>query len=214
MASADEPASDTYDAFYRTFDSPLMQQIRREAYDEDIGQHSWVRVDEMREDVRRLALVESSRLIDLGCGPCGPLTFVLAATRCVGTGVDASRAALHAGRARAASLGVESLLSLHAADLDAPLEFAAGSFDAAMRSTSCCTFAIAHNSFAASRRCCGPVPDSCSPMRASSPARSRTMSSSGAPGTGIRRSSFRDTTRRCWNPRGSGSSKSRTGQRA
>jgi SAM-dependent methyltransferase len=86
----------------------------------------------MRRDMRRLELDASSRVIDLGCGPCGPLTFMLAATRCAGTGVDASAAALRTGHARAASLGVDSLLALRVADLDTPLELAEGSFDAAM----------------------------------------------------------------------------------
>ena len=34
--------ADQYEAFYRDFDSPLMCQLRREAYGEDIGQYSWV----------------------------------------------------------------------------------------------------------------------------------------------------------------------------
>jgi hypothetical protein len=37
-----------YEATYREFDSPLMRQIRREAYGEDIGQHSWVGAAELR----------------------------------------------------------------------------------------------------------------------------------------------------------------------
>jgi len=127
----DGPA-DAYEAFYREFESPLVRRIRREAYDEDIGQHSWVRADELRRDIRRLGLTPASRLVDLGCGACGPLTFVLAEVRCAGTGVDASASALRAGRARAAALGVDALLSSHQADLDTPIRLAAGSFDAAM----------------------------------------------------------------------------------
>jgi len=131
----DEPndaPTDAYETFYREFELPLMQRIRREAYDEDIGQHSWVRADELRHDIRRLGLTPSSRLLDLGCGACGPLTFVLAKVRCAGTGVDASESALRAGRARATALGVDALLSSHQADLDTPIRLAAGSFDAAM----------------------------------------------------------------------------------
>lgn len=123
---------DAYESFYRDFDSPLMQQMRREAYDEDIGQHSWVRAEEVRRDVERLELSSATRFVDLGCGPCGPLTFILASVRCAGTGLDVSPSALRAGRARAVSLGVEALLSVHEADLNAMLAFESGSFDAAM----------------------------------------------------------------------------------
>lgn len=132
MNTPDESTADGYDAFYRAFDSPLMRQIRREAYGEDIGQHSWVGAAELRSDVRRLGLSRSSRLLDLGCGPCGPLTFILAAVGCVGTGVELSPAALRVGQARASSLGVEALLSVREANLNEPLPFAAGSFDSAL----------------------------------------------------------------------------------
>lgn len=124
--------ADGYESFYREFDSPLMRQFRREAYGEDIGQHSWVSADEVRADMTRLRLTASSRLVDLGCGPCGPLAFVVATVRCAGTGVELSRSALRAGRARAATLGIDTLLSVREADLNEPLPFESRSFDAAM----------------------------------------------------------------------------------
>ncbi len=109
-----------------------MRQIRREAYGEDIGQHSWVSADEVRADVARLQLSPTSSLIDLGCGPAGPLTFILSLVRCRGTGVEVSEAALRVARIRAKSLGVDVLLSLAQADLNDPLPFPAETFDAAI----------------------------------------------------------------------------------
>jgi len=123
---------DSYEAFYREFDSPLMRQIRREAYGEDIGQQSWVNADEVRGDIHRLHLSNASRLLDLGCGACGPLTFILATAGCRGTGGELSPAPLRAGRARAASLGVDAQLTTQEADLNEPLPFEPCSFDAAM----------------------------------------------------------------------------------
>jgi SAM-dependent methyltransferase len=121
-----------YDNVYREFDSPLMRRIRREAYGEDIGQHSWVRADEFRRDAARLGLSASSQIVDLGCGPCGPLAFILAETGCSGTGVELSHAALRAGRARAAALGVGSRVALARADLNEHLPLQSGAFDAVM----------------------------------------------------------------------------------
>jgi SAM-dependent methyltransferase len=121
-----------YDALYETFDSPLMRRVRQAAYGEDIGQHSWVTGDELRRHAARLSLQPSNRLLDLGCGPCGPLSLILAFAGCRGTGVDRSAQALTLGGARAASLGLERRLTVCQADLDAPLPFAGGSFDAAM----------------------------------------------------------------------------------
>jgi SAM-dependent methyltransferase len=124
--------TDRYESFYREFDSPLMQKIRRETFGEDIGLHDWGSAQEMRADIARLNVSSSSRIVDLGCGPCGPLTFILATVGCRGTGIELSPSALRAGQARARSLGVESLLSVQEGDLNESLPFAARSFDAAV----------------------------------------------------------------------------------
>ncbi len=132
MSAPADSRPQSYDSFYKEFDSPLMRQLRVEAYGEDIGQHSWVTAEELRGDVSRLQLSRSSRFLDLGCGPCGPLTFVLSSVGCHGTGTELSAAALAVGRARAAAFGVDHLLTLREADLNEPIPFPSGSFDAAM----------------------------------------------------------------------------------
>lgn len=121
-----------YDSVYREFESPLTQQLRREAYGDDIGQHSWVAADEVRRDIAHLALTPSSRLVDLGCGPCGPLTYILSTVGCTGTGIELSSVALDVGVARATSVGVADRLVVQSGDLNEPLPFESGSFDAAM----------------------------------------------------------------------------------
>jgi SAM-dependent methyltransferase len=121
-----------YESSYAQFDSPLMRQLRLEAYGEDIGQHSWVTAQELRADIIRLGLSRSSHLLDLGCGPCGPLTFIMDAVGCRGTGAELSASALKAGRARAVSFGVDAGLALFEADLNQPLPFADDAFDAAI----------------------------------------------------------------------------------
>src|SRR6266700_1520255 len=119
-----------YDDFYREFDSPLMQRLRQEAYGKDIGQHSWVRVEEMEEDIPRLKLSRTSHFLDIGCGPGGPLTFVAGRIGCHCSGLDVSAEAIAAGRARAASLEITKLVTLHQSDLNQPLPFPSSFFDA------------------------------------------------------------------------------------
>jgi SAM-dependent methyltransferase len=121
-----------YGDSYREFDSPLLQQLRLEGYGRDIGQHSWVTAEELEDDIRRLRLTPATRLLDLGCGPGGPLTFLVALVRCRGFGADVSAEGISAARARAASLGLDSLITWLQADLNEPLTLAAGSFDAAL----------------------------------------------------------------------------------
>lgn len=128
----DNARADGYEDPYREFDSPLLRRLRSEAYGEDIGQHSWVTADELRADIGRLDLSPASRLVDLGCGPCGPLTFVLASIGCAGTGLELSSSAVRSCRARAVSLGVAGLLTVHQSDLNDPLPFGPDSFDAAV----------------------------------------------------------------------------------
>ena len=119
-----------YDAFYERFDLPLMQRLRREAYGQDIGQHSWVTAEELEQDIPRLLLSRSSRLLDLGCGPGGPLTFLVARAACGATGIDLSPHAVESARARAASFGLSASIDLQVADSNERLPFQSASFDA------------------------------------------------------------------------------------
>jgi SAM-dependent methyltransferase len=109
-----------------------MRRLRAEAYGRDIGQHSWVTAEELEQDIPRLALSRASRFLDLGCGPCGPLAFITGQVGCHSTGTDSSEEALAAGRNRATSLGLDRLIALHQSDLNGPIPFVSGCFDAVM----------------------------------------------------------------------------------
>jgi SAM-dependent methyltransferase len=132
MSNSPEPEDRSYDDFYDDFDSPLMKHLRLEAYGKDIGQHSWVTSEELEESIPRLQLSRASRFLDLGCGPGGPLAFIIGRVGCQGSGLDLSAKATAAARARAASLGLGELITLQEADLNEPIPFASGSFDAVM----------------------------------------------------------------------------------
>src|SRR5258708_27295594 len=114
-----------YDKLYEHFDSPLMRQLRAEAYGKDIGKHSWVTAEELLGDIPKLKLSPESRLLDLGCGPAGPLTYIVAQTKCQAVGLDVSANAIAAARvrARAASLGLSKQIILQQAELKQPLPF-------------------------------------------------------------------------------------------
>jgi SAM-dependent methyltransferase len=132
MTAAERCSAKGYDPLYAAFDSPLMRQLRQEAYGEDIGQHSWVTADEFRSDIDRLSLTTSSRLLDLGCGPAGPLVFAVKSTGCMGAGLDVSAPAIGSGRARASAAGVQDRVALLEADLNLPIPLDDSSFDAAI----------------------------------------------------------------------------------
>src|SRR5262245_29507375 len=97
-----------YDPLYAEFDAPLLKEMRTEAYGEDIGQHSWVTAGELRKDLELLGLTKNSRLLDVGCGPGGPLVFASHSTGCLGIGADISQAAANSAIRRAQSFNIES----------------------------------------------------------------------------------------------------------
>lgn len=121
-----------YESLYEEFDSPFMRQLRIEAYGDDFGQHSWVTAGELEACMPDLGLSPSSRLLDLGCGPGGPLAFIVGRIGCHATGVDISPAAIAAARARAVARGLGTLIEFQQADCNEPIPFASNSFDAVM----------------------------------------------------------------------------------
>ena len=132
MSTPCESDYNGYDAIYEEFESPAMRKVRREAYGKDIGQHSWVTVEELEEDIPQLRLTRASRLLDIGCGPCGPLVFAAKRLGCQGNGVDISRKAIAAARARVAAYGLEKVVTVGIADLNERLPFDGNVFDGVM----------------------------------------------------------------------------------
>jgi SAM-dependent methyltransferase len=132
MTVPSEQEKGGYENLYEEFDSTLAKQIRCEAYGEDIGQHSWVTADELREDISRLELSSESHLLDLGSGPGGPLAFVVSQVGCRGCGIDASAKAIAAGRARATALGLDTSMEFREGDLNQAMTFPDGHFNVVM----------------------------------------------------------------------------------
>jgi SAM-dependent methyltransferase len=130
MNGSEKSERQGYDNVYEDFDSPLQQKLRQEAYGKDIGQHSWVTVEELEEDVPRLRLSGASHFLDLGCGPGGPLAYIAGRAGCRGSGMDISEEAIASAKARATSLGLGGRLTLRKADSNEPIPYERGSFDA------------------------------------------------------------------------------------
>ena len=128
MGVEPEKLAKGYDSTYQDFETPLQGKIREEAYGVDIGQHSWVTVAELQEAIESLRLTSSDTLLDFGCGPCGPLTFLVSATKCAGFGVDLSAPALAVGRNRASNMGVDSYIQFGEIDGNDSMPFKNGAF--------------------------------------------------------------------------------------
>jgi SAM-dependent methyltransferase len=121
---------DLYHSTYRHFGTDALAAVRRETYDEDIGQSSWLRVAELRGFVEWMDLSAHSRVLEVACGSGGPACYVVQRTGCHLTGVDANPDGVAYARARAASLGLGEKTTFIESDASKRLPFEDGSFDA------------------------------------------------------------------------------------
>jgi SAM-dependent methyltransferase len=115
---------------YGAFGGPLAAAIRAEAFDEDIGQNSWLTADELRGFLGRLGVDASSEVLDVGSGSGGPALFMVASTGCRVTGVELHEAGVAAANAAARRHGVADRARFVCGDAREPLPFADASFDA------------------------------------------------------------------------------------
>jgi SAM-dependent methyltransferase len=121
---------DHYGAHYRAFAAEVYGEVRRAAFGEDIGQNSWLTVDELDRFGRRLGLRPSTRLLDVGCGSGGPVLHLARRTGCQVVGVELSDGAVAEATRLAEVAGLEARSSFLEADASEPLPFEDGTFDA------------------------------------------------------------------------------------
>jgi SAM-dependent methyltransferase len=119
-----------YDAVYGAFGGQLDAAIRAEAFDEDIGQNSWLTADEFRRFFGWLGLDASSHVLDVASGSGGPALFMMTETGCRVTGVELHQAGVAAAKDAARRRGVGDRARFVCGDAREPLPFAEASFDA------------------------------------------------------------------------------------
>jgi SAM-dependent methyltransferase len=120
---------DLYHSTYRHFGTDALATVRRETYDEDIGQNSWLSVAELRGFIEWMDVSAHSRVLEVACGSGGPACYVAQHTGCHLTGVDTTPEGVANARAHAASLGLAEKTTFIEADANKPLPFDDGSFD-------------------------------------------------------------------------------------
>ena len=119
-----------YDTTYGNFQTSLYEEIRQEAYGEDVGQNGWLTADEQKKFVSWLGLTAGKTLLDVACGVGGPALRIAALTSCTVTGVDIHEKAISTARSLASQRGLESRTDFRVVDADKQLPFPEASFDA------------------------------------------------------------------------------------
>jgi ubiquinone/menaquinone biosynthesis C-methylase UbiE len=119
-----------YDDHYGQIATDPQMAVRRETYDEDLGQASWITAAEARDSFRALELAPGRTALEVACGS-GGITCLLAIEtggRCVG--VDINPHGIAAAEKRASEQRLSSQVSFQIADAGQRLPFADASFDA------------------------------------------------------------------------------------
>jgi len=120
---------DLFDSTYSHFTDPVLHAIRKETFGTDIGQNSWVTVDEYERLLPWLGLAADDHILEVASGSGGPALYLARATGCRVTGIDANESGVATATQMAARSGDARRVRFSVADATAALPFDNDSFD-------------------------------------------------------------------------------------
>jgi SAM-dependent methyltransferase len=115
---------------YRNFTDPVLDAIRKETFGTDIGQNSWVTVDEYDRLLPLLELSPDEHVLEVASGSGGPALYLARTTGCRVTGIDANESAVATASETAERSGESGRVRFQAADANSALPFDDDCFDA------------------------------------------------------------------------------------
>jgi SAM-dependent methyltransferase len=124
------PEVDLYDGHYGHLAADPQRAVRREAYDEDLGQSSWITLAEAREWFRLLELRAGRAALEVACGSGGLTVRMALETGATCVGVDINPHGIEAATARTREPDLSSRVSFQLLDAGQRLPFPDQSFDA------------------------------------------------------------------------------------
>jgi SAM-dependent methyltransferase len=121
---------DLFDSTYANFTDRVLETIRRETFGRDIGQNSWLTVEEYDRFISWLDLTQGSQVLEVASGSGGPALYLANKAGCNLTGIDANASGIATARETAARAKKGSQVSFKEADANSRLPFGDQSFDA------------------------------------------------------------------------------------
>ena len=121
---------DLYDSHYGHLEADPQVEVRRQTYDEDLGQASWITLAEAREFFGALELGLGHRALEVACGSGGITCRIAVETGAQCVGVDINPQGIAAAARTAQEQGLSSRVSFQLADAGRWLPFPDESFDA------------------------------------------------------------------------------------
>lgn len=119
---------DLFDSTYRHFASEVLTDIRREAFGDDIGQNSWLTLDEYDRFIAWLDLRPDGYALEVACGSGGPARYLAQQSDCRVCGIDVNEHAVAVATRQ--SQAAQGAVSFMRADANESLPFGNGEFDA------------------------------------------------------------------------------------
>jgi len=129
---------DLYDNTYGHFDEDVLALVRAATYGTDIGQSGWTTVEEYASFVKWLGLDATRHVLDVGCGSGGPALHVARVSGAHVTGIDINEQGIATAARRAEDVGLADRAAFRVVDVDAPLPFDEGTFDAIISMDAMC----------------------------------------------------------------------------
>jgi ubiquinone/menaquinone biosynthesis C-methylase UbiE len=114
---------------YRHFTDPVLDAIRQETFGTDIGQNSWVTVEEYERLLPSLEVSAGEHVLEVASGSGGPALYLARTTGCRVTGIDASESAVTTASEMAERSGEAGRVRFRVADANIALPFDDGAFD-------------------------------------------------------------------------------------
>jgi len=121
---------DLFDSTYGNFNEQVLGAIRKETFIQDIGQNSWLTVDEYDCFLAWLGLAPELHVLEVASGSGGPAVYLANHAHCRVTGIDANASAIATAAQSAAQSNQTERVKFRLADANAPLPFDDDSFDA------------------------------------------------------------------------------------
>jgi ubiquinone/menaquinone biosynthesis C-methylase UbiE len=119
-----------YDTAYGNFSNKVLQEVRRDAFGDDIGQNSWITTDEFLRLLKHLGLKYTSKVLEIGCGSGGPSLFMARTFGCHVAGIDINEKAIATADNMARTQKLDSRVRFSQSDVAKALPFESKTFDA------------------------------------------------------------------------------------
>lgn len=119
---------DLYSA-YGNFTEQVLAAVRVETFGEDIGQNSWLTVDEFDRFISWLQVEPQHHIIEVASGSGGPARYLAERTGCRVTGIDANESGVETATQSLNETGLSDRVTFRLADATTRLPFDDDSFD-------------------------------------------------------------------------------------